>query len=54
MYNSNQLNTQQHNHNRTLSLSKLEKWEDFRTIDWINYLEYPEYTLKEISHFLHT
>lgn len=35
-----------------ITLNWLEKWGDFRTIDWINYLEYPEYTLKKISHFL--
>jgi len=31
----------------------LEKWEDFRKIDWKNYPEYPECTLKDIDHFLH-
>ena len=30
----------------------LEKWSQFRTTDWINYLEYPEYTTKEINRFL--
>lgn len=31
---------------------KLEKWSQFRTTDWVNYLEYPEYTTKEINRFL--
>jgi hypothetical protein len=30
----------------------LEKWVQFRTTDWINYLEYPEYTTKEVNRFL--
>lgn len=30
----------------------LEKWVQFRTTDWVNYLEYPEYTTKEVNRFL--
>jgi len=30
----------------------LEKWSQFRTTDWVNYLEYPEYTTKEVNRFL--
>lgn len=31
---------------------KLEKWSQFRTTDWVNYLEYPELTNKEVNRFL--
>jgi len=30
----------------------LERWDDYRTIDWVNYLEYPEFTAKEVDRFL--
>jgi len=30
----------------------LERWEVFRQIDWVNYLEYPEFTNKEVKRFL--
>lgn len=32
----------------------LERWYDFRTIDWTKELEYPEFTLKQTQHFLDT
>lgn len=30
----------------------LARWYDYRTIDWTNYLEYPEFTTKEVNRFL--
>lgn len=30
----------------------LEKWSQFRTTDWTTELDYPEYTAKEVHHFL--
>ena len=30
----------------------LERWYDYRTIDWANQLEYPEFTNKEVNRFL--
>jgi hypothetical protein len=32
--------------------SWLERWYDYRTTDWVNYLEYPEFTTKEVNRFL--
>ena len=30
----------------------LERWYVFRRTDWVNYLEYPEFTTKEVTRFL--
>ncbi len=30
----------------------LERWYDFRATDWVNYLEYPEFTLKEAQRLM--
>ena len=30
----------------------LERWDDYRTTDWANHLEYPEFTTKEVNRFL--
>lgn len=30
----------------------LEKWSQFRTTDWANYLEYPEFMLKQTQQLL--
>lgn len=32
----------------------LEQWYDYRTTAWANYLEYPEFTNKEVNRFLNT
>jgi hypothetical protein len=32
---------------------QLERWYVFRRTDWINYLEYPEWTNNEVNRFLH-
>ncbi len=32
--------------------SWLERWYDFRATDWASYLEYPEFTNKEVNRFL--
>lgn len=29
-----------------------KQWLQFRTTDWVNYLEYPEYTNKGVNRFL--
>jgi len=31
----------------------LERWYDFGRIDWANYLEYPEFTMKQTQALLH-
>jgi len=31
---------------------QLERWYDYRTTDWANYLEYPEFTLKQTQQLL--
>jgi len=30
----------------------LERWCDYRTTDWVNQLEYPEFLSKEVDRFL--
>jgi len=30
----------------------LERWDDYRLIDWASELEYPEFTNKEVNRFL--
>lgn len=36
-----------------VSTNWLERWETFRNIDWLTYLEYPEFTTKEVRRLLH-
>lgn len=35
-----------------ISNPMLERWYDYRTTDWVNYLEYPEFTAKETQRLL--
>jgi len=37
---------------RSLGEGLLERWYDYRTTDWANYLEYPEFTLKQTQQLL--
>jgi len=30
----------------------LARWDDFRQIDWVSEIEYPEWTLQQIQQFL--
>jgi len=34
------------------SLTMLARWYDYRQTDWSNYLEYPEFTLKQTQQLL--
>lgn len=42
------------NHLIRYVIQNFEKWSQFRTTDWVNYLEYPEFTLKQTQQLLAT